>query len=73
MSDLFPVTTKEAIAELERELKLRRSVYPKFIDRGTLSKARADRQIAIVETIVEWLRQNPMEKPPRHASGSCDG
>lgn len=57
MSDLFTeVPLAEMIAEAERELHLRRSVYPRQVGRGKLTQTRADRQIAVMEAIGETLR-----------------
>jgi hypothetical protein len=59
------VTTRvilaEQIAEVGRELGLRRNVYPKWIAAGKLSQALADRQIACMEAAYEtlkWLGKN---------------
>ena len=53
----FEPTTAEMIAELERELKLRRRVYPRQIMHKMLSQQRADRQIAIIEAIIRRLHE----------------
>lgn len=45
-------TTYEKLAELRRELRLRRQVYPEFINNGRLHKIDADRQIGILSEIV---------------------
>jgi hypothetical protein len=45
-------TAAEKLAELRRELSLRRSVYPSFVKSGQLKQAAADRQIGIIREIV---------------------
>ena len=44
------------IAEVERELRLRRRVYPQWVAAGKLSQQKADRQIAVMEAIAERLK-----------------
>lgn len=44
MSSLVRVRLDEAIAEVERELELRRRVYPQWIRGGRISTIVADRQ-----------------------------
>lgn len=54
--DLFPITIEDEIAELERETKLRRRVYPRWVFVGKLTQEKADRQIAIVESVITRLK-----------------
>lgn len=49
-------TLQEQIAEIGRELGLRRGVYPKWVASGKLSQALADRQIALMEGILRTLK-----------------
>jgi len=46
------------IAALERELRLRRIVYPGQVQRGSMSKQEADREIAIFEAILRDYRRD---------------
>lgn len=46
----------EKLAEIERELRYRRPVYARLVEKNTLSKAKADRQIAIMEAVAEDYR-----------------
>lgn len=58
MSDMFDsraVPIHIQVAAAERELKLRRSVYPRRISSGFMTQALADREIANMEAIVETL------------------
>ena len=43
------------LKEVERELNKRRSVYPKLVDKGTLSFDQAQRQILIMEAVQHLL------------------
>jgi len=45
-------TATEKLAELKRELSLRRAVYPSFIKSGQLKQFEADRQIGIIREII---------------------
>ena len=56
-AELFPVTLMEMIAELERELALRTSVYPRWVAAGKLKKDKADRQIAVLRRAYITLQQ----------------
>lgn len=58
MADLSPLTTAEMIAELEREIALRRSVYPRFVAKKRLRQDVADRRIKILEAIISRLRED---------------
>ena len=63
MSDLFTdVPLAEMIAEAERELHLRRSVYPRQVSRGKLTQAKADRAIAVQQAIIETLKSTRLAK-----------
>lgn len=45
------VTTKEKLDCVRRELKLRRSLYPRWIENEKISQDVADREIAIMAAI----------------------
>ena len=49
------IPIEEQIAELDRELKLREKVYPRWITAGKLSKENADQQIARLTAARETL------------------
>src|SRR5690606_16691359 len=56
-----PVPLDRQIAAAEREVALRRNVYPHRIATGKMTQAEADRHIAEMEAIVatlRWLRAN---------------
>ena len=55
--DLGPPDLREQIQEVEREIALRRVVYPRWVEAGRLSQAKADRQIAVMEAVAASLIQ----------------
>lgn len=51
----------EQIAEVGRELGLRKGVYPKWVESGKLSQALADRQITCMEAAyatLKWVQKH---------------
>ena len=64
-SELFAFTIEEKLAELKRELKLRHQVYPRRIYTRRLSKKRADRQLALLESIIDDYTHGPLATTPR--------
>ena len=61
--DELPVrfTDEQLIECVERELRMRRSVYPKWVGRGTLTKGKAEREIAMMEAVRDRLRARGVE------------
>ena len=55
--DLLPPTMPELIKEAERELSLRKRVYPQWVKTGRLKQDKADRQIELMEHIVVTLAE----------------
>lgn len=41
----------------ERELRMRRSVYPRWVANKKMTQAKADRELVLMEDIVETLAQ----------------
>ena len=60
MSDLLPVTIPEMVREAEREVALRRRVYPRWVAEGRMKQHHAARQIALMEAIAEELARREM-------------
>lgn len=60
-SDLFggtlPIDLTAQVQEVEREIKLRRRVYPRWIADGRLSQGAADRQIETMKAVLATLRR----------------
>lgn len=49
------ITLQEKRDAMKRELKYRKSVYPRWILEGKMSQSQADYQIAVFESILEDL------------------
>ena len=64
MSDLFEPTLAEMVVEAERELALRRRVYPRWVEQGKLKPHHAERQIRLMAAICAELarRQSAMDE-----------
>ena len=61
MTDLSKVTLAQQIAEVGREIGLRRNVYPGFVARGKFDKGEADEHIRRMEAALATLKW--LEKP----------
>lgn len=48
-----PITNAEKLAELKRERGQRLHVYPRLIEAGKLTREKADRQLALINSIIE--------------------
>lgn len=46
----------EKLAAIEREMKMRRRVYPRWVADGRMTQAKADAEIAVMEAIAEDYR-----------------
>lgn len=46
---------RELIAEVRREIRMRRSVYPKWVRAGRMDQVEADRQIDLMEAVERRL------------------
>lgn len=58
MSDLLPVTVTEMMTEVQREIDLRLWVYPGLVERKKLRQSKADRQLAVMRAVFEFLRRH---------------
>lgn len=47
-----PITPADKRACIERELRMRRRVYPRWVEAGRLTRQQADREIAVMEAIL---------------------
>jgi hypothetical protein len=56
MPDMFPITKPDKLACLEREIKLRERVYPRWVGGGKMSQDKADREIAVMKAIADDYR-----------------
>jgi hypothetical protein len=48
---------KAALAELEREKSLRQRVYPAWVREGRLTEKQARERIALLEYVIEFVRE----------------
>lgn len=62
MADNTQISLRDQIAELKRELAMRKQVYPSLIDRGKLKRVDANRQNmtmkAALKTLMRLEEQN---------------
>jgi hypothetical protein len=57
----MPISLNQQIDEVERELKMRRDVYPRQVNSGKLRQSMADYQMermAAVLNTLQWLQRN---------------
>lgn len=54
------ITHDDKRACIEREIKMRRRLYPRWVEKGTMTQAQADKEIAVMEAILA-------DYPPRQA------
>lgn len=52
------ITLADQVACLRRELALRKSVYPKWVKLGKMTEREADRQIEVMQSILDLLMGN---------------
>jgi vacuolar-type H+-ATPase subunit C/Vma6 len=50
------VSFTEQLACVEREIAMRKRVYPRWIEAGKMTKAKADAEIRTMEAVAETLR-----------------
>lgn len=56
-----PFATQDLVAEVKRELNMRRSVYARRIEQGKMSTSDADWQIGLMQEVlkcIEWAIEN---------------
>jgi len=51
------ITDADKLRSLEREIKMRRRVYPRWVEAGRMTQQHADHEIACMETIAEDYRR----------------
>lgn len=56
----------DQIACVERELKMRKRAYPRWIEAGRMTQAKADAEISAMEAVLETLEM--LRPPPAQAS-----
>jgi hypothetical protein len=58
------VSLAAMIAEVERELKVRRTVYPRWVADGTLRPDMASARLAAMVAVLELLRRQDQPRLP---------
>jgi hypothetical protein len=56
-ASLFGISREDMLREVERELTLRRRVYPAWVSAGRIKLDRAERQIAVLEAVAALLAE----------------
>lgn len=51
-------TDQDKLAALQREVAMRKRVYPRWVESGRMTKAKAEREIAVMEAIAADYRKN---------------
>jgi hypothetical protein len=59
MAELFPPTKDELLACVQREINMRERVYPGWVLSGKMSKAGAEKQIALMKAVLAKLQEMP--------------
>ena len=49
------INLNDLLACCQRELELRQRVYPKWVAKGTMSEAKAAKELELMRTVVEFL------------------
>ena len=60
-------TREEILAELARELAMRRNLYPKWVAAGKLKQPAADLQVDRMQAAHDWIRAQTPSPPERSA------
>lgn len=50
------ISAEDKLACVEREVKMRRRVYPRWVENKRMTQAQADREIALMEAIADDYR-----------------
>lgn len=53
---LFPLTLADQVACVEREIRMRQKVYPRWIGQGKMTQDKADHEIACMRAVLETLK-----------------
>lgn len=54
---LFPLTIDDQIACVEREIRMRERVYPRWVGQGKMTQAKADHETAVMREALVTLRK----------------
>ena len=53
------MSIEQQIACVEREVKMRHRVYPRWVEAGRMTQKKADEEIAAMEAVLVTLRSQP--------------
>ena len=56
MSETPVIPTAEKLACAERELKMRKKVYPRWVEEGKMSEGKATHELACIEALITDYR-----------------
>jgi polyhydroxyalkanoate synthesis regulator phasin len=59
------MSIERQIAEVKRELAMRRRVYPRFVETGRMTQQQAERFMADMEEVLQTLQLVQGEMPPK--------
>lgn len=51
------ITIEDQIKAVEREINMRRRVYPKWVENKRMSQEKADKEIAAMQAVLETLKE----------------
>lgn len=51
------ITIEDQIKAVEREISMRRRVYPRWVENKRMSREKADKEIATMEAVLETLKE----------------
>ena len=51
------MTIEDQIKAVEREISMRRRVYPRWVENKRMSQEKADKEIATMEAVLETLKE----------------
>lgn len=63
-----PITTRDMLDELRRELALRQRLYPAWIAKGTLAGPKAERQLAVIKAAIVRIEESMSYEEVRQLS-----
>lgn len=56
------ITTNDKIKEIERELKMRKDVFPRLVLQGKISQSIVDKRIKIMEEILKDYKEKSKQE-----------
>lgn len=57
-----PITLEQQIASVQREIGMRKRVYPSWVSKGKMKQAQADHEIAAMEAALATLKRVQLEQ-----------